>query len=296
MVRRVTPGQYASMLRQAAQRQQQAINKYNQAVRRHNDEVRQQQRQLRQSVDAYNREARAHNARVLENRRRLKASLQQLSTASTVVRSSTYYRAVAGLHASYEAVESAAMGTWLESRPDILDLAQNEASNSLALAGADRPGSDIDPAPATDPEIEARLADFEVDLATRWRGALFALSPRNPDAARHFSSSSREILTRIIEREAPDVEVLEWEPGAALAHDGRRTRRARLRYCLARSGRPSEALAAFAEADVDEVIELFKVFNAGTHGSSGVFDMSHLNLIRARVEGAVRFLHSVLRT
>ncbi len=30
-------------------------------------------------------------------------------------------------------------------------------------------------------------------------------------------------------------------------------------------------------------------------GSAGIFDLSHLALIRQRVEGAVTFLHSILR-
>jgi hypothetical protein len=62
-----------------------------------------------------------------------------------------------------------------------------------------------------------------------------------------------------------------------------------------RAGQASDELAAFADADVVEVIELFKVFNDGTHGEAAVFNHEHLRLIRARVEGAITFLHALLR-
>jgi len=289
VVRRVSPSQYRSILRQAAQKQQRAINDYNRAVRQHNSQV-------RRVVDSYNRDVRAHNARVAENRRNLRAAVQRLSTGRVVIRSTTYYRSVATLHQSYEAVEQSAPGSWLESRDDILDLAQVEAANSLALAGVAESGlNNASMQSEEDSEVERRLGEFSDDLASRWRGALFSLNPSNPDAARHFSASSRELLAQIIEGEAPDDAVLASNPDAPL-FDGRPTRRARLAYCLVRSGKASDALAAFADADVDEVVELFKVFNDGTHGPAGVFDASNLHLIRSRVEGAVTFLHSILRT
>lgn len=294
MVRRVNPAQHQAMLRQAAQKQKSAIDAYNRTARKHNAEVRRQHDRFRRAVGGYNRGVRVHNARVEERRRVLRAALQRLSAGRVAVRSTTYFRSVATLHEAYEAVERAAPGSWMESREDILDLAQQEAANSLALADA------VEGAPSDalyeqgDPDVERRLSEFSQDLASRWRGALYSLHPLNPDAARHFSASSREILVRIIEGEAPDEEVLASNPAAPLV-DGKPTRRARLAHCLVRAGRSSDPLVAFADSDVDEVVELFKVFNDGTHGVAGVFDMNHLSLIRRRVEGAVTFLHSILR-
>jgi hypothetical protein len=42
--------------------------------------------------------------------------------------------------------------------------------------------------------------------------------------------------------------------------------------------------------DVDNVLSLFRVFNDGTHGHAGRFDISELTAIRTRVESAVAFL------
>ena len=274
-----------------------AVSNYNSAVRRYNAGVQRQRTQMRRAIDSYNRDARADNARVAANQRALRAQIQRLSTARIVVRSATYYRSVTSLHETYETVERSAPGTWLEEREDILDLAQQETENSLALATVfDRDSEQDSPLQPADPEVEGYLRSFSDDLAARWQGALFALNPRNPDAARHFSSSSREILTRIIEEEARDDDVLSYDPSSALTGDGRPTRRARLAYCLVRAGKVSDSLAAFADADIANVIELFEVFNDGTHGQAGLYDLSHLGLIQGRVEGAIAFLHSALRS
>jgi hypothetical protein len=297
VVRKVTPGRLQSIIRQAAQKQQRAIDDYNRAVRQHNAQARQQQSRYRQAVSNYNREVRAFNARVAANQRRLRADLVRLSRTRIVATSVTYYRSVTTLHDSYETVESSAPGTWLEHREDILDLAQQETSRSLAIAqAAEADGAEpIPDANQVDPRIDGLLRSISPELGDRWQGAIFAVSPRNPDAARHFSTSSREILATIIEREATDDEVFAADPLAQRGSDGRPTRRARLAFCLARAGRASDPLAAFADADVGNVIELFRVFNDGTHGSAGIYDLGYLRLIRERVEGAIEFLHSILR-
>jgi hypothetical protein len=40
---------------------------------------------------------------------------------------------------------------------------------------------------------------------------------------------------------------------------------------------------------------LFRVFNDGTHGDAGAFDLPSLHALRGRVEGAVRFLSAIAR-
>jgi hypothetical protein len=273
-----------------------AINEYNRAARQHNAQVRRAVDGYNRQVRSVNREIRAHNARVTANRRQLRAAIADFNRArktTITTRTTTYFTAVRVLHESYERVEESAPGTWLESRDDILDLAQAETANSVRLA--DAAGSTLAvAAPEADPEVESRLRDFDDDLALRWNGALFALDERNPDAARHFSASCREILTQMSDRAAPDAAVGAAR-AAALTPEGRPTRRAKLAYWLVQCERASDELAAFADADVVEVIELFKVFNDGTHGDAAVFSHQHLRLIRARVEGAITFLHALLR-
>ncbi len=47
---------------------------------------------------------------------------------------------------------------------------------------------------------------------------------------------------------------------------------------------------AFVEADVQNIIELFDVLNAGTHGPAGKYDLVTLASIKKRVEDGLVFL------
>lgn len=292
MVRRVTPSQLRSMVRQAEQKQRQAISNYNREVRNYNNKV-------RQAVSTYNREASAHNSRVRANRQRLERELSKLrSQTHSSTRYVTYTRSVSTLQRSFADVESAATeGAWSDSR-NFLDLAEGEAANSVATLNALL-------APSTDdedqePELRVtsltnELASIDPELQDRWNGALFALSPQNPDAARHFCTSAREILASILDREAPDSAVKQANPEYVRTPNGGVSRRAKIQFFLARTGNYVAALAQFVEDDIDSVISLFTDFNAATHGGAGRFDLPQLQVIKTRVEHAIQFLHRLVR-
>lgn len=290
VTRRYTSAQVQNMLRQLQQKQRQAIDKYNQAVRQHNAKV-------RRAIDEYNREVRAHNARVLANRQRLESAVRRLKTPSTApARLAVFRRSVETVHTSYSRLEAAVSTTQLDPRTEFLvDLSEREAANSVGLAGAlfGTDDSAEQPEVLDHADIVDELSMVSPDLEHRWRGAVFALSPSNPDAARHFCASAREIFVRILDLRAPEDAVLQAKASAARTPDGRVTRRERISYLLARQGISVDALASFADADIDNVMELFRLFNDGTHGSAGSF--SHLQLmgIRRRVENALQFLCQV---
>jgi hypothetical protein len=292
VVRRITPAQARSKLRQAQQKQRQAINSYNAAVRKYN-------RDVKRAVDNYNREAAAHNARVRANRQRLKRELARLSSTSTTTRYVVYRRSVVTLQQSFARIEASAdAGTWLGGT-ELLDLSEGETANSVAvlnalLAEPEQQRMPVDASLQTT-TITNELTEISPDLDDRWHGALYSLSPNNPDAARHFCTSSREILTTILESEAPDHEVLAANPRAPLTPEGRVTRGARIPYCLDRRGTYDPDLESFVDDDLENVIELFRDFNDGTHGSAGRFDLPQLAAIKKRVEDAILFLHRVVR-
>jgi Predicted pPIWI-associating nuclease len=76
---------------------------------------------------------------------------------------------------------------------------------------------------------------------------------------------------------------------------GQLMRRAKIDYLLARYGAHQSSLAEFVETDVQDIMKLFRVFNDGTHGSAGKFDLDTLHMVKARVEGAIRFLSAMIR-
>ncbi|MFC0530425.1 pPIWI-associating nuclease domain-containing protein [Phytohabitans kaempferiae] len=268
------------MIRQAQAKSRKAISDYNTAVRG-----------LQRAVDNYNREARAHNARVRANQQRLRSELARLSsqrstTRYTVTQTSTYT-----LHTAFRQVEVEA-DYWDDRGQLLADLAEAETANSARVANT-LLGAAVDEE-LEDTALTDELSAVSADLDQRWRGALFALNPRNPDAARHFCTSSREVIVQMIDIKAPDTAVLAANPGARLP-DGRVARREKINYLLAKYGANHASLGNFVETDINDVLNLFKVFNSSTHGEAGKLDMTALRALKVRVEGAVRFLSTVIR-
>lgn len=134
---------------------------------------------------------------------------------------------------------------------------------------------------ATDTEETERtsltdeLSSLSMDLHNRWEGARFAINPRNPDAARHFCTSAREVIVELINMKAPDAAVLEAKPDCTRGPDGRAVaRREKIGYLLELNDAGYDALGDFVETNVNDVMNLFSQFNKGTHGAAGRFDIA----------------------
>jgi len=98
-------------------------------------------------------------------------------------------------------------------------------------------------------------------LAIPYCGAHDAFQSRNADRSRHILSSMREFWTHLLQRLAPDENVLEWisEDKGVLLHEGRPTRRARILYvCRNLNQAP---LTNFVMQDTAALINLIDIFN-----------------------------------
>jgi len=293
MARRYSASQIRNEIRQAQQKQTQAINKYNQAVRRYNQGV-------KNAVNRFNQAVRTHNARVRANRQRIRNESARLSrqSATTSTRYVVYRTSVETLHQSYARLEDYADSEQLDSRYNrVLDLSERETANSLVVTNSILGDEHAGETPAEDLE-NAKLLDglrkISPDLDDRWKGAVFSLSPRNPDAARHFCTSAREIVTQILEIKAPDAAVFSLLPNCETTDRGNPTRRSKIRYFLHRQGMTEDTLEEFVENDMENVVQLFHIFNDGTHGSAGTFDLPQLNAIKTRVEDGIMFLTEII--
>jgi hypothetical protein len=291
MARRVTPSQWNSMVRQTQQKQRQAIDKFNREIRAHNQKV-------NQAINKYNREVNAYNVRVRANRQRLKNEFARLSRQTTTTRFVTFRVSVNAVHTAYERLEHAAdAGRFDDRYNEILDLSEREAANNAGLMNAlmgDAQATDAVAPNAPDSPLTPILQAISVELGDRWRGALYSLSPHNPDAARHFCTSAREIIARILNAKAPDNVVSAAMPDCDRTPHGAPTRRAKIRYFLHMQGMKQDELEAFLESDMNNVVELFNVFNEGTHGSAGAFDFAQLHALRKRVEDGIMFLSRLI--
>jgi len=113
-------------------------------------------------------------------------------------------------------------------------------------------------------------------------------------AARHFCTSAREIIARILVTKAPDDAVVPAIPECDRTQQGTPTRRARIRYILHLNGMDQDELETFVEAEMDNVIQLFHTFNEGTQGAAGKFDFAQLQAVRKRVEDGIMFLYRLI--
>lgn len=306
MVRRVTPSQFRSMVQQQQNRQKQAVRKLEQALQRaereakaakaqfvrevnrgidkHNRAVRQENQRRRSAVQKYNASVQQHNAHVERERQRRLAALRSLSSPRFVeVRSSSI-----DLNESYQRITPHGV-------PDkeILAAAEREISNSASVAYSLNAGDEPQAESAEDTGILDYLDDLSQDLCDRWRGAIFALNPTNADAARHFCTSVREIFTEILDRWADNKEVIAADPGCERTQQGTPSRRAKIRFLLKRKEADSPEMVGFVEKDIDDILQLFPVFNKATHGAAGTITFSSLVSLRKRVEGGIMFLATI---
>lgn len=279
MAQRMSSSQLRSKMRQLQSQQRQRIQKINSAINK------------------YNQAVRAYNAQVRQNQIKMRSALARLRQAPVTHRYTVVRTSAVSLHESYLRLEQA--NRYEEDDPRFrlsVALPQQESVNSLAVAeallGEEADGGDADEE-LQDSAISDELRRISPDLDNRWRGALFSLSPRNPDAARHFCSSTREIFTQILHMCAPDEAVRAALPGHQTDQSGRPTRRSRIRFLLHRKGMTDDALEAFVEDDITNVIELFELLNKGTHGEAGSFGRARLVAVKKRVEQALAFVTEV---
>lgn len=298
MVKKVTPAQFKAAVNKAQRQQKQAIDKYNREARRYNAAAKKAVNDYNREVRKYNAKARVHNAEVRNQRRRLDQEVRRLNSrpaASTFV---IYRSSVETLASTYAETEESMVGrTVTRAGRDLLDRGSEEAANSAYLLNALDGDGATEEDPTEDelrgPSMQDELAAFGQDLVDRWTGALFSLSPSNPDAARHFCTSAREVLIAMIDGAAPDGHVVEAEPSCQRTDKGVPTRRAKVSFLLRRKGIDDGSIENLVEEDIDNVLGLFREFNNGTHGHAGRFTITQLSALRIRVESAIGFIHTL---
>lgn len=306
MVRRMTPAQFNAEMRRLNAAQKRAIDSYNAKVRQENARRKRAADALKadvRRVEAHNRRVEAHNKRVVADyNRRVRANQERLrreiAKLKAVVNAPTtaYHTSVLTLTESFDRLQREAESDGWTGSEELFDLSESETANSVGTLNSllaeppDGRATDEEVAILRTTSITNELSTFSPDLDARWRGALFALHPDNPDASRHFCTSAREMLSTFLETVAPDSEVLAADPNCQLTQKGSVTRRSRVRHCLIRQGTHNVELETFVEDDLDNVVTLFDEFNSGTHGHAGRFDLAALAAIKERVEGAIQFV------
>ena len=256
------------------------------AERQLKNELNQASRKIERDI---NREIRNYNSKMQHNRQIVLRELKKLQTHSTMTIRSSYTISLDAMQKHYVTIGNVYQNESLTPQQEyILNLIEQEQANGLITANVvennDFPAENTD-----DIEIGAKLQHVSDDLNNRWKGAVFAINPQNPDAARHFCTSAREIFTEFIELKAPDEAVFQYNPNCQKTNQGNATRREKIKYMM-RNSNMDESVISFAESDITNILELFHVLSDGTHGPAGRYSYQNLLQVKKRVEQGIYFL------
>lgn len=282
------------------------IDNYNRDVKKHNDQVKRNieanNRELKRVYDHNNRQIQNYNQQVRQynnsqraQRQNLQRAIQSFNQSQTFVTRTTsviYKQSVQNLEQNYEVLDSYNQVNNLENNSLLIDYPTQETSNSIqlfnSLAGVDQ-GSYINPDELQLTVVEEQLYSLSSELGKRWQGAIYSLNPNNPDAARHFCTSIREIFIELFNIKAPDEHVLRVFPNCTL-HEGKPARKEKIKYILSAQAATSQQLVSFVDADVSDLLTLFRTLNDGTHGSAGTFTVQQLLKLKKRAEDSIIFI------
>lgn len=278
MVRKISTSQLRSQLRRLESKQRTAINNYNRAIKNYNTQVRKINNELRR------------------NQQKIKSELSKLNSGLRIT--TTYSTSVRTLNVSYQRVTDnyEVLENTNSKQEQLYDLIEQENANNLVVANTLNNPNDT-------AEIEGSLNDSMIgdtlkilspDLNDRWNGALYSLNPKNPDATRHFCTSSREIFTDIFDNYAHDEEVFNMFPNCDKTERGNATRRWKIKYFLNKKGIELKGAEEFIDNDIDNILELYHILSDGTHGYAGRYTFIQLKAIKKRVEDGILFLCNIV--
>ena len=240
-----------------------------------------------------NREIRKYNSQIRKNQQIVSRELSKLKSHSTI--RSTYTISLDAMHQHYIAIGNSYDDDYVTPQQKyIFDLIEQEQANGIITANAIQ-NNEFPYDDTSDIEIGDKLASVSEDLNNRWKGAVYALNPINPDASRHFCTSAREIFTEFIEIKAPDNLVLAFDPDCDKTPERKTpTRRAKIKYMM-RNLDIDPSAVDFADADITNILELFHILSDGTHGEAGRYETEKLNRVKKRVEQGINFLCEISR-
>lgn len=243
-------------------------------------------RDLTKSINAYNQAVRNINTSVGKNRQIIQREVAKLNN----YKKTSYVKSVIAMQTYYNKIINSYLERSNISKDEnqLLDLIESENANSIITANLLE--DNTSPIKTTEEiEIGDKLKMISEDLNNRWKGALFALNINNPDATRHFCTSTREIITNFIELKAPDEDVFSYNPNCQTTEKGNPTRKEKLKYMM-RNKINDENIVAFADENINNILHLNYILSGGTHGEAGKYSFEKLEQVKKRVECGINFL------
>mgnify|MGYP001625523652 FL=1 len=262
-------------------------NKYNQGMRKI-------ERQINHKINDYNRAVKRYNSNLRKNQSKIKSELMKFQRNSTIrVSSSTYKISVINVNQSYDRLSQKYDFEDNSNRyRNFLEKIEEENANNLEVANVILNNDEINNEGYSLEEniVSNKLLNISEDLDNRWKGAIFSLNPKNPDATRHFCTSTREIFIQIIDTKAKDNDVIHAFPDCEKTNNGTVSRRSKIKYLLHKKGVNDIDIENFVHTDIENILSLLYELNGGTHGQAGKYSINQLKSIKKRVENGLNFL------
>lgn len=273
-----------------------SVDNYNKEVKRVNDYNKKVHSQRKTEIQKYNRDVDKFNAEQKRRKQSFDSAIRKLNSTpqSKIIQYST--RSISNssieLTNTYSNLrDDPIIKAHQRSEELITSWPERETANSLdltnALNGHYIDGASVDFLKKS--KIEESLDSLSSELGNRWKGALFSLNHNNPDASRHFCSSVREILIKVIDTKAPDKEVFQLYPNCPL-HGNSPNRRTKIEYILNNNTLNLTSLVDFIDQDINDILNLFYELNSGTHGDAGKFNANQLIQLKKRVEDSIQYM------
>lgn len=258
----------------------------------YNREMRKVERKLNQEINNYNRAVRKYNTELRHNQSKIKSELAKLQRNSTVRVKSNYEISVISVNQSYNQLNQKYDFNGEGQYTDLLQGIEEENANNLEVANVilNNEETDNEEYSLEDTLISNKLLNISEDLNNRWMGAIYALNPKNPDATRHFCTSTREIFIQIIDTKAQEEDVIKIFPNCEKTDNGSVTRRSKIKYLLYQKGVNDLDMEEFIHSDIENILSLLYELNGGTHGKSGKYTINQLKSIKKRAERGLNFL------
>ena len=132
-------------------------------------------------------------------------------------------------------------------------------------------------------------------LGSRLLSALYLLNPNNPNAAGYFCFDVKPIILELIQKFAPEDEVLENYKYCIVDEEGKPFLRSKIGYLLNRKDSYFTALENFIVNDINDLRNMMDIIcMSAKEGAEMRFEMPQLLKLKKRVEDAIMFIMYVI--
>ncbi len=264
------------------------MSKFRSQINKIQREAKRAENQFKQSFNNYNRAVRHYNTNIRNARNKIQRELNRMQSTYTI--KTNYSISTRVVHDLYMKVNNSYNNGNIDE--NIFNDIENEDANNLELGNVVLNNYEVEHSDINldESNISEKLIKISTDLENRWKGALFSLNPNNPEAARHFCTSTREILKVLIDDGIKDKEVITTNPECERTNNGTPTRKEKIKYAMNKKGISNELIIEFTNNNIENTVSLINELSNGTHGYANKYSLNQLKTFKKRFEDSINFI------